>query len=73
MCHALTLLIVRDYNPIEGCFSISKAFIKKERLRAIVQKRKMNLPKLILRSFDQLDKAKCKKFVDYSFRKLKEN
>ena len=45
-----------DFNPIEGVFSVTKNFVKRERLKAIVQKKQIKLEELILRSFKQVDK-----------------
>ena len=45
-----------DFNPIEGVFSVTKNFVKRERLKAIVQRKQIKLEELILRSFKQVDK-----------------
>jgi transposase len=60
-----------EYNAVEGCFSLAKNYIKRQRLNAIIGKRKINLEQLILDSIYRISKDICKNFVNDSNNKLR--
>ena len=43
-----------DFNPIEGVFSVTKNYVKRERLKAIILRKKVKLERLILESLKQI-------------------
>ena len=45
-----------DFNPIEGVFSVTKNYVKRERLKAIILKKRINLEQLITESFKRVEK-----------------
>ena len=48
-----------DFNPIEGVFSIVKNHIKRKRLEAIVQGKRIHLEGLIKEAFERVSKESC--------------
>ena len=48
-----------DYNPIEGVFAIVKNYIKRKRLEAIINGKKMRLEGLIKEAFERVSKESC--------------
>ena len=52
-----------DYNGIESVFSIAKRYIKKERLRAIINEEQIDLKKVTREAFDRIDPLKISKCI----------
>ena len=59
-----------EYNPIEYCFSVAKGMIKRERLEAILHEKKIDLVKVIHRSFDRIKRESINNCVTHSLRLL---
>ena len=52
-----------NYNPIEGAISMSKLKIKRERLRAVILSREIDLNAVIMKSFMEIEKKVCVNFI----------
>ena len=52
-----------DYNPIEGVFAVTKNYVKRERLKAIIHRKRVQLEALILSSFKQVDKQSIQNLI----------
>ena len=48
-----------DFNPAEGVISVGKRKVKQARLQAIVTKTKIDLQKVIVDSFEEIEKNVC--------------
>ena len=47
-----------EFNPVDTIFSLTKAYVKKKRLAAVINEYKVDLWKLIQESFDVIDVLK---------------
>ena len=59
-----------DYNGIESVFSIFKNKLKRERLKAIVEKREMDYQKRAIELFDQIDVIKINECINFSLNNI---
>ena len=59
-----------DYNGIESVFSIFKNKLKRERLKAIVEKREMDYQKRAIELFHQIDVIKINECINFSLNNL---
>ena len=65
----LKILVVRNaayspnYNPDEGAISVCKLKIKRERLRAVILSREIDLNDVIMKSFMEIEKKVCVNFI----------
>ena len=57
--HVLNASYSPDYNPIEGVFSVAKNRIKRTRLEAIVNGRRLQLEAVIKDAFKNVGKDVC--------------
>lgn len=59
-----------EFNPIEICIGLAKRQIKAERFRSVIQNSKIDVKKLIIKSFENVDEIKVANCIKHSLKLL---